>query len=412
MKKIILSCRALSPITLRSGRSKDYQRTLHYIPGTIWRGALAQAHNLMRPGNDEELQHFFLNQRVIYGNLLPASFKQEESELQDDVDPVFPLPLTARSCKRSGGFLFQTKPNEKTHGVKDALIPWLLFALSNEVNYEAIAESSKKCPVCKSDMEIFQGYYRRGKRPNVMGKAAEQTVAITRVGINRLTGTAQENILFSREAIPEDSKFWGCALVEDRLAEQWCDFLEETSEAGLLHVGAGRTSGYGKISLRILPSEMEKEESDSRVETGKIHDRCVSFNDTLKKESKKHKTKLTHPFYLPLTLMSDVILQDELLHYYTSLTGEWFNEVAGLKAVLVYQSAKVRRISGWDNILKLPRPDAWGIACGSVFVFALEHEPNYIRLSDLQQEGIGIRRCEGFGKISWADQWHQEVAFI
>ncbi|HHX50808.1 MAG TPA: hypothetical protein GX711_05155, partial [Clostridia bacterium] len=74
MKKLIVSCRALAPLCLREGREKDAQKSLEYIPGTSWRGALAWIHTLVRPGEDREFQEFFVSGKVRYPHLLPADF--------------------------------------------------------------------------------------------------------------------------------------------------------------------------------------------------------------------------------------------------------------------------------------------------------------------------------------------------
>jgi len=398
MKKIIVSCNTLTPLCLRDGRKKDSQATLRFIPGTSWRGSLAWAHTIVCPGKDQEFQDFFLSRRVMYSNLLPANFPKSQSELRDKSDPVSPLPLTAKSCKRLSGFISQSTPDEPKHGVRDTLIPWLLFSLSGESDAGVLNKISK-CPEknCGAVLEGIPGYYRRGKA-GVTGISDLRTSVITRTGINRATGTVQENILFSREVIQKGATFWGFALLDDELEDRWCDFLSEALARGMIRVGSGRSSGLGRIKI-----EAEKTVAVNLDTTAKkIKDRLVAFNSILKKEAALYDIELKSLCYLPLTLSSDLILRDDFLRFITALDGER----------LVHWCAKTRRISGWDGIKKLPREDLWGIASGSVFVFALEQEPDYRRLAEIQLSGVGERVSEGYGRVVWADDWHQEAKML
>ncbi|HHX51005.1 MAG TPA: hypothetical protein GX711_06170, partial [Clostridia bacterium] len=337
----------------------------------------------------------------------PADFSNSRSELKDKVDPVYPLPLTTKSCKRFSGFIHQATPDDPKHGVRDTLIPWLLFSLSGEKEWRMLRKASK-CPAenCGAVLENLPGYYRRGKE-GVLGRPELRTAIITRTGINRATGTAREGILFSREVI-QKGFFWGEVLLEDDLEEKWSDFLTEDPVGGTVRVGSGRSSGLGKIKIQV-----EKAVSiDLDSVAQEIKERALSFNDTLKAEAKKNSIKLGHNYYLPLTIGSDLILSNDYFGFRTSLDDEWWQKITGARGKLVYQCARTRRISGWDGIKKLPREDAWGIAAGSVFVFALAEEPDYLQMARMQLAGIGERVGEGYGKIVWADNWHREVKML
>lgn len=408
MRKIIVSCKALAPLCLRDGRKKDSQDTLNYIPGTSWRGSLAWTHTIACPGKDQEFQDLFLSGKAVYSNLLPAEFSESKSELRNKVDPVAPLPFTAKSCKRLRGFLFQSTSDDIRHGVRDTLIPWLLFSLSGEKVAEVLVDASK-CSTenCGAVLEGLPGYYRRAKA-GAIGLSELNTYIITRTGINRATGTVQENILFSREVIQKGTSFWGFTLLDDELENQWRDFLSEDFIRGNIRVGSGRSSGLGKIHIEVEDSTSV----DLDLIAKEIKNRLMSFNDCLRREAKQYNIQLEKPYYLPLTLRSNMILRDDSLHFMTALDDGWFKKSTGNEGELVYQCAKPRRISGWDGIKKLPREDVWGIAAGSVFVFALEQEPDYHRLAKLQLSGNGERAHEGYGRFVWADDWHQEVNML
>lgn len=404
MQWVTLGGEALTPLALRKGRNPEKMETLNYIPGTVMRGALAEAHRILRPGKKEEFSSFFMAKRVLYGNLMPSTFP--EDELQDQATPVNFLPFTAATCKRYAGFAFQSRGNSEKHGIRDLLLPKLIFTLSSETNAEPLLEVSL-CPVCRSEMERATGFYRRGFRRREAGQPKIMTAVITRTGINRKTGTVQEGILFSREVVERGTFFWGYALIEKGILDEWQSFLEEAAGEGMIRVGTGRTSGLGRLSIGVTEVTTSFDNPDE------IKRRCRRFNELLRSEAKKYRVNLSHPFYLPLTLLSDAIVVDGALLYRTVLTGSWMEKILSINDIqLVFQAAERRRVSGWNSILGLPRPDEWGIAMGSVFVYGLPKEPDYELLWQLQQKGIGERADEGFGRICWADRWHEEVELL
>jgi hypothetical protein len=61
----------------------------------------------------------------------------------------------------------------------------------------------------------------------------------------------------------------------------------------------------------------------------------------------------------------------------------------------------------------LPRQDEWAIARGSVFAYLFEGSSDgraalHDRLDQLERQGIGLRRNEGFGDVIVSDAFHRE----
>lgn len=85
-----------------------------------------------------------------------------------------------------------------------------------------------------------------------------------------------------------------------------------------------------------------------------------------------------------------------------------FNEI--LQARVALQITGARRVTGWSAVWRMPKPDDLAITMGSVFVLALpDDSPQVIdQLRTLQEEGIGRRRCEGFGQLRVASEFHYE----
>ncbi|HEY6542959.1 MAG TPA: hypothetical protein VIZ18_18600, partial [Ktedonobacteraceae bacterium] len=121
-------------------------------------------------------------------------------------------------------------------------------------------------------------------------------------------------------------------------------------------------------------------------------------------------------FYFVLTLHSPAILCDELLRYRSTIDKDMLANMIGLHEKenpfeVLYQSASTRRITGWNELWGTPRANDIAIDSGSVFLFESEKslEDLASKLYTLEEEGIGKRRAEGFGRVYISDPFHLEV---
>lgn len=393
------------PLSFRDGRSSAGASTLKYVPGAALLGGLAWAHTALR--NDQgEFDAFFMGPASSFGDLYPSCFMHED--LAGDTEPVYPLPLTARSCKRSGGFrMDQDNPtDEPPHGVFDALIPCALFALSGQ-NKAVALSPLKACPVCGEPLEGIGGFYRRDRDDKeVIGRAEVVTGLRTHTGINRATGAVQQGIMYSRETIGPGATFWGQVSVPDKQAEPFCQFVEQANESSLLRLGNNRTRGYGRVTLLVTPGG----EPDS---TDSLRKRIQAFDAQLRKAARATDIETPHQLYLPLTLGSDAIVFDHLLRHQAAIAPDYLSHnwrITG--AELIVQNSSTRRIMGWNDLYRLPKPDQMAITKGSVFLIGLTEAPDdglWETLLRMQNEGIGARRREGFGRLRVASPFHWEL---
>ena len=61
----------------------------------------------------------------------------------------------------------------------------------------------------------------------------------------------------------------------------------------------------------------------------------------------------------------------------------------------------------------LPRQDEWAVARGAVYVYcftgtATERKALIEQLATLSEEGVGLRRNEGFGLVIVSDNFHRQ----
>ncbi len=417
MKRYIITLETQSPLAIRADHAQGGSETTQYISGTTLLGSLASVHRFMHPDQAVEFADLFLSGKVQHPNLYPASFK--DSGMQDAETPVHPAPKTAQSCKRFTGFKHDVVDDDEysRHGVRDTLIDWLLF---NDERLE-VMEYYKNCrdDNCHSSMDQFSGYYRRDEfNPQNIMSAKIETRLQTHTGINRQTGTVQQSILYNREVLEEGMQFWGVVTVAgepDTLAGTFQKFVNEVGREGLVRIGTGRTRGMGKVSLGIATLKDEQNTFDN------FKKRLEAFNETTRSQADKFHIPRPDAWYFAVTLHAPAIIRDDQLRYEGTITEKTLARLAHAPAdtfdgfTQVYQAASTRPITGWNELWGTPKTNDYAIDTGSVFLFASPGEPNdalYNVLYALEEQGIGQRRAEGFGRILISDPFHREVEML
>ncbi|MBE3558153.1 MAG: CRISPR-associated RAMP protein Csx10 [Ktedonobacteraceae bacterium] len=423
MKHFAFVLIADSPLAIRSDHAQEGAETARYIPGITLAGSLAAVHRQFYPDRTDEFKSLFLSGQVQYPDLYPASFKNEDMQNADYL-PVYPLPATAQTCKRFQGFrhIFQDEDDEEgsRHGVRDSLLDWTVFRLLEKASVTDPAvlldgfRKQKQCsfPGCEYALDRYAGYYRRDEQDGQMMYATVATRLQTHTGINRGTGTVQEGILYNRRVFEEDSRFWGAVKVADEVGPVFNRFIKDVGQSGLVRIGTGRTRGMGKV--RIDSEEMK----DEQRRFDDFEKRLAAFHqllcDTAAKTPASAVVRPDQLFYFTLTLHSPVILRDALLRYRCVIDERVLANRLALPAdhfTLIHSVASSRRIMGWNDLWGTPKVHEVAIETGSVFLFAasLPQQELAQALFRLEEEGIGERRSEGFGRVCISDPFHREV---
>ncbi len=425
MQYFSLNLETISPLAIRADHAPTRAESADYISGTALAGSLAAVYRLYYQQDSEQFEQLFLNGQVYYPDLYPATFGSEEMQ-KALIAPVYALPKTAQSCKRFSGFVpLQDEDVEKDdrHGARDTLLDWAAFEVGNKAS-QAIEVTSllkplqehKYCtyPGCDKPMDHFTGYYRRSEDEKLARAEVEKRKRLqTHTGINRDTGTVQEGILYNRSVFQEHTRFWGMLKLPEHLATPLETFIGEVGLSGLVRIGTGRTRGMGRVYLSIEPMKAEHHS----IETFKKN--LKTFNDKLRKvaqqsfPAEKYNSALK-PFYFAVTLHSPVILRDSLLRYAGTLDEKTLAALLGVPEdtfELLYQAASTKRVTGWNELWGTPRMNEYAIDTGSVFLFSSTvemNEPLCEALFKLEEEGIGERRAEGFGRLRISDPFHLE----
>lgn len=377
--------------------------TLDFIPGTTLRGALASRW-LSQPGHSPHVQDFkdlFLSEEVSFPNLYSWDY----------LGRVGVLPLSARSCKYYSGFLFD---GQGAHGVRDAVIPWLRYRLGLDPQLDPqiltcgfITGNAEGH--CQASLEPLAGYYTlRDNRDFHLRPVAKRLLA--RTAILETREVARPGALYTLEALNEGQAFAGEWKGQDAVRLKLQALLDADE---VLFLGTARSRGLGEVKLGL-----EKDVTTSQS----VKERLLKFNAAIYGGA----GQITH---FSLTLESDAVLLDDLLGYKSHI------EINDLLEVVSNQPEKAllerfvlkeawcapQRLSGWQAVWKLPKPEEQAIRRGSVFVYGLkdskpgasasllDDEVDQLAkvLEYLEDQGVGERPTEGYGRVRVCHEFHR-----
>jgi CRISPR-associated protein Csx10 len=428
MRSLALRLLVRSPLAIRADHASGGAANVKAISGTTLLGGLASLYRLLYRDKPEmgAFAPLFLHNEVCYPLLYPALFtSKKKSDQSEDLAGqtnvhVYPLPVTASSCKRHPGFLFPNDSENDGHGARDTLIDWGLFkllsadeSLRQQVAPAAIFHAAEKCLVCGEAMDHFEGYYRRNRNvAHQLIAARTRTRLQTHTGIDRASGTVQDSILYNRQVFEEGMEFWGELLFpeDEQLFAQFAAFIKLIGSQEMLYLGTGRTRGMGKVSITMEAPD-EHDRFDAFIK------RLSGFNQAIQARAAEFQLKhLPERYFFSLTLHSPLLLLDDLLRYQSCLDDETLQVMLAPHMLpdlqLLYHASALKRITGWSEIWGTPRAQEYAIDTGSVFLFTCSSPPDngsLRALFDLEEQGIGKRRAEGFGRVRVCDQFHQQV---
>ena len=387
MIELELTLKTEAPLVLRASRtSAQFTPTLFYIPGVTLRGALALNYLRKRGQPDDQFHRIFLSGDVSFGPLFPSANGVVGR----------PLPLSAVACKRYGA----------KHGgsVGDSL---LRLELADVLGSLKPLDEWENCPDCREQKPDYPnkrdrltGYYLE-QDEFAMVKPAKRM--LTGVGMSRATGTAAQGILFSMEAIEEGQIFKGRVRIDGNEAEALARRIKKLAlevEKSILRVGAARSRGQGRV--RVVEWQPVNPQDPS------VAERWDALNAVVRRLWAQYGAE-PEGEYFTLTLESPLILQDDCLR--PQRADDLEPEAFGLPANVERRRFVLNEVilQGWNAAWRLPKRDTPALGMGSVFLFRVpagQRDGVLARLEEIEQEGVGERRNEGFGWVQACDPFH------
>lgn len=421
MKTYRLEAKLLGPLALKRDRQSERSETLRYVPGTTVRGALANTYLQQHGEADETFRCLFLDEsHCRFGPLDPGQH-------------CFPTTVTA--CKR----------HPKEHPKVDQL--WYRAAqyMTGNRVAAAVTQQFRQCPDCGADMKPYVGFWE--DREGEVRDHNELVYQVSaHVGIDRLTATAAQGILYTLEAIApsdRDVDLRGWVQLSDTAHAALQRLLE--AEDGIVYFGHHRTRGYGKVRLAVLdddPADSLNRNGPSDWETWsealiRFVD-AASSRDTADSAAAGGATPRLDPsqdYLFSISLPDGALLVDYLLRYTADPAAmvDWLPplpepgpllpaeqrfaatppEGGTLRCVTAMTNQQLLR--GWHAAHGLPRQDEWMVNRGAVYLYWFRGTPEQRaalndRLATLAESRIGLRSNEGYGRVTISDPIHSRLA--
>jgi len=351
--------------------------TFDYIPGSVLWGTFATR---FPKSNMQKFYETFFQEKVIFTNLYPAI----DSEVI-----ALPLPLSTFACKYKPGWTKKIGIDGKKHNFYDYLLD--------------TSKLEKKCLLCQSIKKNFvDGFYYKEKEGNTYySYKVKKTVDMHNHIDDESQSTKKDNGLYSYEPLIKGQKFRGYIVLKG----EWADFEDiikiiESMNDKEISIGKGRNNGYGLSIINIIFDENYKLSDDKRLY---INDKLDLLNN-----------KFT------ITLLSDLFFRDNYGNYYTYidelllsniLNDEVNNYFPPENFKLTRSFCRSKEVDGFNMKHKLPKNKMIGLQKGSSFCFKyykLDGQSLSKRLLEVERNGIGLRKSEGYGMIAINLPYHME----
>ncbi len=345
--------------------------TLPIITGQVIRGVLAwlvAGRFDLADQNSEGYRQFvqlFLRDGLSFPMLYPARLARSGNECY----PAIPAPRNWLTCKTVGGL------PAAGHGM-----------------FGGLGDAPARCqhPGCEAPLQPLGDFVTLNPHPNIWQDRNFLFVPAQRselhVQLDPRSGRAAEGNLFSYTALEAGQYFVGeiksAAEAYWSLFQELTGLTEQTPQT--LRLGKASRRGYGKVTiwLEALPDETP-----------------------LTWIAQPLAQRVTDPNHITLTLLTDTIVTDAWGRYMDGFTSNWLSKALGMTVAIIPHtaSAQARVVDGFNAYTGLPRWRDWALAAGSAVRLKLIDPPADwpSRLAQLETDGIGLRRSEGFGQLAF-----------
>lgn len=349
-----------------------------YIPGSVLWGTFA----LLFPKSDmQKFYETFFQDKVIFTNLYPF--------IGADI-VALPLPLSTFGCKHRPGWTERSVISEK-HKFYDYLL--------------GISKIDGKCQKCSSEKKSFTNgfYYKKGN--TYYSYNTEKTIDMHNHIDDELQTTKTIDGLYSYEVLTKGQKFIGYILLHG----EWDEFkeinglIDSIKNGRRISIGKGRNNGYGLSTIDFINyGESYKLDSNKRL----------YISDKLDLSKNKHD--------FTLTLLSDLFFKDNYGNYFTYIDEILLSNILNNGLItnfkpeefkLIRSFCRSKEIDGFNIKHNLPKNKMIGLQKGSAFYFdyiGSEYIKLNERLLEIERNGVGIRKSEGYGIVAINLPYHKE----
>ena len=257
----------------------------------------------------------------------------------------------------------------------------------DEILYDLVADKPQNDPTKRLD----RGYMKFGSEGiETQSVKTERNYHHARASSDRRKGRAlgtevpDGGALFTYQAIQPNQTFQGAVLGSESDLKNLKTWVQSRKA---VHIGRSRSAQYGEAEFEWM-GNAPQELTD-----------IVEWDGFSSSQAPANLEKR-----LIITTLSPLLAVNEKGHPDTCFPVQELANALGLPETtepeLISSFTRTETISGYNTHLRLPRQQWQAIATGSVFEFKLEKDITNDKLLELEQNGLGLRKGEGFGRIA------------
>lgn len=328
------------------------------VPGNnIW-GAAAYHYLSQRnhTPEDDTFRHIFLDGSLRFLTAYPEA--DDPDEFNEIPQRMIPIPHSIRKFKKSEELVdfVELSPGEEPIKRLDQ-------------RYARMSEGSLETQAVKTELNYHHARAKDRRIGRALGAEA--------------TEDANSGALFTYEAIQAGQSFQGAVQGSENDLKNLQIWLQE----GQIRIGRSRSAQYGEAEFEWLDDAPQK--LNRRVEWDGFDEQSSDVPDSDKR--------------LVITTLSPLMTVNDYGHPEARFPKGELAEALDMKTSelkLCSSYTRTEVIGGYNSYLRLPRQQWPAIASGSVFVLETPQPLYQERLLQLEHDGLGLRKGEGFGRIA------------
>ena len=327
------------------------------VPGShVW-GAAAW-HYLSQPNHtpeDEAFRRAFLDGDLRF---LAAYPEADDPEAFNEMPQrMIPIPHSIREFKEDKRLVDFVEQSPEEEPIKRL-----------DRSYARISEGSLETQAVKTELN----YHHARAEDRRIGRA---------LGAEAAEG-ADRGAIFTYEAIQAGQSFQGAVLGSEDDLKNLQTWLQE----GEIRIGRSRSAQYGEAVFE-WPDDAPQELNGLGEWDGFVEQQTPDVTDSNNR--------------LIITALSPLLTINDCGHPVACFPEGELAEALGLETSELCRSyTRTEVIGGYNSHLRLPRQQWPAIAPGSVFVFKTGQTLDPERLLQLEHNGLGLRKGEGYGRIA------------
>ena len=356
--RLILTAPAVIPV---ADGDPNTVVTRQDVPGSHILGAAAW-HYLRQPNHtpeDDAFRHAFLDRGLRFLTAYPEA--HDPDEFDEPLQRMIPIPHSIRKFKDSEYLMDFVEPLPRDDATKRF-----------DRRYAKIEQGSLKTQAVKTE----RSYHHARADDRRKGRA---------LGAEVRNGGA----FFMYEAIQADQKFQGAVLGSkddlNALQKEWLNGVQS------IGIGRSRNAQYGEAKFEWID------------DTPQDLNRVVEWDGFVKRQDDGKNAPQCLDGCLIVTTLSPLLTINDNGHPDARFPERELADALGIATSELTLSRSYTRtevIGGYHTHLRLPRQQWPAIASGSVFVFCTKKALNGARLLQLEHDGLGVRKGEGYGRIA------------